>query len=126
MTDSTRAALEGFSEVWARVRGEGGAAEGSGSELEVLREERRHLRALQAEHFLLTGEICLPPASCPLPCGGLRILRTAWLDERSAAEAYLKAADTASSASLAAVYRCNAADEEHHSEILREIILCAL
>ena len=38
MTDSTRAALEGFSEVWARVRGEGGAAEGSGSELEVLRE----------------------------------------------------------------------------------------
>lgn len=99
MTDSTRAALEGFSEVWARVRGEGGAAEGSGSELEVLREfiadescaaafyeasarrfgrfssrlraiaceERRHLRALQAEHFLLTGEICLPPASCPLP-----------------------------------------------------------
>lgn len=158
MTDSTRAALEGFSEVWARVRGEGGEAEGSGSELEVLREfiadescaaafyeaaarrfgrfssrlraiaceERRHLRALQAEHFLLTGEICLPPASCPLPCGGLRILRTAWLDERSAAEAYLKAADTASSASLAAVYRCNAADEERHSEILREIILCAL
>ena len=38
MTDSTRAALEGFSEVWARVRGEGGAAEGSGSELEVLRD----------------------------------------------------------------------------------------
>ena len=68
----------------------------------------------------------MPPASCPLPCGGLRILRTAWLDERSAAEAYLKAADTASSASLAAVYRCNAADEERHSEILREIILCAL
>ena len=31
MTDSTRAALEGFSEVWARVRGEGGEAEGSGS-----------------------------------------------------------------------------------------------
>ena len=87
MTDSTRAALEGFSEVWARVRGEGGAAEGSGSELEVLREfiadescaaafyeasarrfgrfssrlraiaceERGHLRALLAEHFLLTG-----------------------------------------------------------------------
>lgn len=89
-------------------------------------EERGHLRALQAEHFLLTGELCLPPDSCPLPCGGLRALRTAWLDEQAAAEAYLKAADAARSPGPAEVYRRNAADEARHAGLLRKLIACAL
>lgn len=89
-------------------------------------EERGHLRALQGEHFLLEGETCLPPGSCPMPRGGLRALRGAYRDELAAAEAYRRAAGDGDRSPLAEVYLKNAADEERHAGILKEIILEAL
>ncbi len=92
---------------------------------ELARDERGHLRSLQGEHFLLTGEIYLPPESCPLPRGGLRALRRAYCDELEAAAAYVSAAQGADEA-LAGLYRRNASDEERHASILKELILRAL
>ena len=161
MDANTKAALEGFGEVWGRVCGSGGKAavpRQDNTDLEDLRgfiadeacaaafyeaaarrfgrfsarlreiacDERGHLRALQGEHFLLTGEICIPPAACPLPCGGLRVLRSAYLDELAAVEGYRKAADATGNAALADIYRRNASDEERHAGILKELILCTL
>lgn len=157
MDADTRAALEGFPEVWRRVCGEP-AAKGPANALESLRgfiadetcaaafyeacaarftpystrlkqlarDERGHLRALQTEYFLLTGERYIPPKTCPLPRGGLRALRAAYCDELSAVLAYRKAADAANDEALAGIYRKNASDEERHAGILREIIFCAL
>lgn len=93
---------------------------------ELERDERAHLRTLQGEYFLLTGEKCLPPGSCPLPRGGLRALRSAYLDELAAAEGYRRAADAPENADLAAIYLRHASDEERHAGILKELILCAL
>jgi rubrerythrin len=93
---------------------------------ELERDERGHLRTLQGEYFLLTGEKCLPPGSCPLPRGGLRALRSAYLDELAAAEGYRRAAEAPENADLAAIYLRHASDEERHAGILKELILCAL
>lgn len=93
---------------------------------ELERDERAHLRTLQGEYFLLTGEKCLPPGSCPLPRGGLRALRSAYLDELAAAEGYRRAAEAPENADLAAIYLRHASDEERHAGILKELILCAL
>lgn len=89
-------------------------------------DERGHLRTLQGEYFLLTGEKSLPPGSCPLPRGGLQALRSAYLDELSAAEGYRLAAEAPENADLAAIYLRHASDEERHAGILKELILCAL
>lgn len=93
---------------------------------ELERDERGHLRTLQGEYFLLTGERSLPPGSCPLPRGGLRALRSAYLDELAAAEGYRLAANAPGNADLADIYLRHASDEERHAGILKEIILCAL
>ena len=85
---------------------------------ELERDERAHLRTLQGEYFLLTGEKCLPPGSCPL--------RSAYLDELAAAEGYRRAAEAPENADLAAIYLRHASDEERHAGILKELILCAL
>ena len=156
MDANTKAVLEGFDELWARVCGAGPAETDTG--LGALRgfiadeacaaafyeaaagrfprfakrlrqlaeEERGHLRRLQAEHFLLTGELLLPPGSCPLPRGGLRALRTAYCDELAAAAAYKSAAEREKSEALAGLYLSNASDEERHAGILKELIFSAL
>ena len=93
---------------------------------ELERDERGHLRTLQGEYFLLTGERSLPPGSCPLPRGGLRALRAAYLDELAAAKRYRLAADSPENENLAEIYIRHASDEERHAGILKELILCAL
>ena len=151
MDKNTASALENFGEVWARVCGGSEPPRtGQTTDLDTLREfiadeacarrggrfaqrlrelerdERGHLRTLQGEYFLLTGERSLPPGSCPLPRGGLRALRAAYLDELAAAKRYRLAAESPENENLAEIYIRHASDEERHAGILKELILCAL
>lgn len=93
---------------------------------EIASDERLHLKHLQTEYFLLTGDSFPPAPACPLMRGGLSDLRAAYLDERAAAEKYLNCAASASSDALAELYRGHAADEAEHARILRGLIMGAI
>jgi hypothetical protein len=89
-------------------------------------QERCHLRRLQMEYFLLTGDSCAPPHSCPAPGGTLSALRMAYLDELAGGEQYLDAAGHTANANLQALYIELAEDERCHAVLLRELIGQAL
>lgn len=155
MDGSYNSAFDGFDEVWNRVCGKAEAAEPGLDQLrkfisdeacasayyeaasrkfpvysqrlrQLAAEERCHLKQLQGEHFLMTGEVYPPPGSCPLPRGGLCALRSAYCDELQAANAYRAAAEAESVPALRGLYLKNASDEERHAGILKELILRSL
>lgn len=89
----------------------------------IARDERRHLRELQAEHYLLCGDSLPPSGSCPLLRGGLSDLRQACLTEREAAQSYETAASECESPALRELYLSHARDEAEHAELLRKLLL---
>ncbi len=92
----------------------------------IASDEQRHLRHLQTEYYLLTGDSYVPPASCPLMRGGLSDLRHACLDEREAQRSYLDEAGRTEREGLAKMYRSHASEEARHAETLRKLIMRAV
>jgi len=84
--------------------------------------ERRHLRALQAEYFILTGDSLACDTAKPHICGVLSALRQAYLDEKAAHREFLRAAEKTDSENLSALLRSIAADDAEHARKLRELI----
>ena len=93
---------------------------------QTAQDEARHLRALQMEHFLLTGDSYAPSAEKMQTQSLLSALRSAYHAELRAYEGYMQAAQETDSTSLAAVFVANAADEARHAQMLREMIGKAL
>ena len=88
----------------------------------IAAEERGHMRELQVEHFLLTGDTYMPEPSCPVVTSVLEALRTAYKEELAAADIYKKQAAATPSEALREIYECHAADETRHAETLRTMI----
>ncbi|HHU23344.1 MAG TPA: hypothetical protein GXZ52_08045 [Clostridiales bacterium] len=88
----------------------------------ILADERSHLKKLQLEYFLLTGDSYAPPRACPNVGGILSSLRLAYLDERKANESYAEAGKETENRDLAALFIQLAADEAGHGEKLRCMI----
>ena len=85
-------------------------------------QERCHLRQLQMEYFLLTGDSCTPPRACPVTGGVISALRMAYLDELEGTEQYLEAAARTASKPLQALYTQLAKEERQHAAALRGLI----
>ena len=94
--------------------------------LQAAQDEARHLRALQMEYFLLTGDSYSPSAENAEIPGCLSALRSGYHAERTAYDGYMAAAQETASTALAAVFIDNAADEARHAQMLREMIGKAL
>jgi rubrerythrin len=96
--------------------------------LRLQRDERRHLRDLQTEHFLMTGDSC--PVSPPLQhasrVGLLSALRGAYDKELESAAAYEAAAGQTTRDDLKELYRRHAEEERDHAAILYRLIRQAL
>lgn len=102
----------------------------SGGAMRTLRrlaaEEREHLRRLQVEYFLKSGDTCAPGRSCPMRGSVLGDLRKAYLGELANAEQFRSAAQTAETPELAALYRELAEAEAAHAAALRGLIAAAM
>lgn len=94
--------------------------------LQTAQDEARHLRALQMEYFLLTGDSYSPAAENAVITSRLSALRDGYHAERATYESYMEAAQATGSTALAAVFIANAADEARHAQMLREMISRAL
>lgn len=92
----------------------------------IAEDEQRHLRHLQTEYYLLTGDSYMPPESCPLLRGGLSDLRHACLTKREAERTYLDEAGRTERDKLAQMYRNHSNDESRHAEIIRKLIMRAV
>lgn len=90
--------------------------------LQTARDEAGHLRALQMEYFLLTGDSYTPSAREIEIRGRLSALRDGYHAERKAYDTYMEMAQDTSSTELAAVFIANAADEARHAQMLRSLI----
>ncbi|MGI5936686.1 MAG: ferritin family protein [Oscillospiraceae bacterium] len=90
--------------------------------MNILVDERSHLKKLQLEYFLLTGDSYAPPKVRPSVSGILSSLRLAYLDERKANKGYMEAAKETENQDLAALFNEIAADEAKHEEKLRCMI----
>jgi len=83
-------------------------------------DERAHLRALELEYYLLTGDSFTPPARQPEDGAHLlSTLRGAWQAEGRSEQSYLHAA---SISELGPLYRAHAENERRHRAMLRELI----
>ena len=82
---------------------------------------QKHLRRLQTEYFLLTGDTLAPPGQ-KSPAGVLPLLRRAYLSEGELAEQY-EAVDTSP---LRELYQGRAETARSHRETLRRMIARAL
>lgn len=94
--------------------------------LQAARDEAGHLRALQMEYFLLTGDSYTPTARDIEIRSCLSALRDGYHAERKAYDTYMEMAQDTSSTELAAVFIANAADEARHAQMLRGLIEKAL
>ena len=126
-----QAALRGFMDDEARDRAFytalAGRCPAGGNALRCMAaDERGHLRELQVEYFLLTGESYAPPESCPVVNGTLSAMRKAHAGETAGSEEYRRAASRTPSPRLRALYESHAADEAMHAEKLRALILRAM
>ena len=93
---------------------------------QVMAEERRHLKNLQIEYFMLVGDVCMPKPSCVLEhMGLLSMLRGACLDEVSVAQRFMQASDRRGG-ELGELYEGIAEDDKRHAQMLKEIICRAL
>ena len=103
------------------------SAKTAGVIMNILSEERRHLKRLAAAYYILTGSS---------PAHGetagqkneprLAALRRLYLAEEKSAESYLAAAAGTDSPRLSAMYRELAEDEKRHAESLGTMIENAL
>ena len=90
--------------------------------LDLAQDERDHLRKLQIEYFLLTGDTYVPNAHMPAIPSLLAALRQAYLDEEESARAYDAAARTEPNSQLAALYAELAESERRHRARVRDQI----
>lgn len=153
MDDTVLASLRGFGDVWERVTGEAaspgpeddlrrlmcraerlieylsalsGRLRSAAPRLNRLTDgQRRILRRLRAELYLLTGEVYSPPAACALAAGSLGALRTACLAAGEAADDFADSARRAGSG-LSALLDSFSAAERACSRELKELILRAM
>jgi rubrerythrin len=86
----------------------------------IAADERRHLRQLQVEYFILTGDTYMPLQSVDESKSILCALRKKYKDERRGAASYQAAAEA--DPSRTALYSDLAADELLHSKRLMKII----
>lgn len=89
---------------------------------DIAREEGDHLRKLQIEYFLLTGDTYVPKVSIAAIPSFLAALRKAYLSEERRAMDYDAAAQTAQNSRLAALYTELAAEEQRHQARIRDQI----
>jgi hypothetical protein len=108
----------------ALVRSAGG---NGGARLRAMeKDERRSLRRLQTEHFIMTGDSYAPAAGESPKAGRLSLMRTAYLSERECYDALMLAAQDAPNTALAGVYIDIAADKARHAGEIREMIAEAM
>ena len=89
-------------------------------------DEKRHLKKLQLEYFLLTGNSYAANFS-PNPVNGvLTALRNAYLDEKAGAAEYRAASANVEGAELRELYALLAEDEARHAEYMRHILACTM
>ena len=89
---------------------------------QILADERRHLKELQLEYFMRTGDSFLPEVLIPPETGAvLTALREAFLTENETARDYA-GASSGRGGELGALYSAIAADEAMHARRLREIV----
>ena len=89
---------------------------------QIASDEEQHLRQLQTEYYLLTGDSYNPTKAEPVDQGLLSALRTAYQAEQSDYQAYMRAAESTASTALAALYVDHAADEARHAQQLRRMV----
>lgn len=83
---------------------------------------QKHLRRLQTEYFLLTGDTLAPPPGQKPPAGVLPLLRRAYLSEGELAEQY----EAAGTGPLRELYLARAEATRSRRETLRGMIARAL
>lgn len=89
-------------------------------------DERTHMRNLQLEYFILTGDSYAPPKLCPSIDGTLSALRVAYIYEQKAYEKFIRAAENTKNEDLAKLYREIAFCEAKHVEVVRCMLERAL
>lgn len=90
---------------------------------EISDEESVHLKRLQAEYYILTGETFFPcVALLDIPDTYLEALRERFIGENEGARAYLEAASQAVNTRLSALYAEFSADELRHAESMASLI----
>lgn len=91
--------------------------------LKILREEGGHLKKLQTEYFLHTGDSYTPNAAAkPSMEGAFTALRACWLREQQGAEDYLQAAKGDYNSGLKSLFGELASEETYHAAQLRRLI----
>ena len=95
---------------------------GNGAAGRLLSDTQKHLRRLQLEYFLLTGDTLAPLPGREPPAGILPLLRRAYLFEGELAEQY----EAAANGPLQKLYLYRAKAAYAHRESLRGIIARAL
>lgn len=89
-------------------------------------DEQRHLKHLQLEYLLLTGDSYAPAAFVAPRDGPVTLIRTAYMGEAAAEKYYLDAARTTSRQSLQKIYLAHSADENRHGRMLRSMLINAM
>lgn len=90
---------------------------------EISDEESAHLKRLQAEYYILTGEAFFPcVAFLKSPDTYLEALRERFIGENEGARAYLDAATQTTNTRLSALYNEFSTDELRHAESMATLI----
>ncbi len=89
---------------------------------ELRSEEERHVRRLQAEYFLRTGDTCPPTHKKPSAPTLLPALRRRWESEGRSAQRYIEASEAVGEPVLAALFTELAQEETHHAQVLRDLV----
>ena len=95
---------------------------GNGAARQLFSDTQKHLRRLQVEYFLLTGDTFAPPPGRDPPAGILPLLRRAYLLEGELSGQY----EAAGTGPLQELYQCRVKTANAHREILRGMIAKAL
>lgn len=85
-------------------------------------DEGRHLKAMQTEYYLLTGDTC--PEKNRVDTGGdfLECLRRAYSGELGAAEGYADEAEKCHDEALRRLYLVQSADEHRHRAMVKRMV----
>ena len=89
-------------------------------------DEARHLKRLQLEYLLLTGDSYAPAAFVVPREGNVTLIRMAYMDEAAAEKGYLDAARTTQNQNLQKIYLAHSADENRHGIYLRSMLINAM
>lgn len=93
------------------------------SKLSPLRaQEREHVRSMQLEYFLLTGESCPCSTRAALPTGQLAALRSLYLAVQERQRAYQQAERSTRQEPLRTLYASLADSAGEHAAVLRRLI----